>query len=76
VNQIYTWDCGLACVVMVLKTIGVNNFDIEALAELCCTNRSFPSIKALISSLLCYMASFKSLGDIHMTMSNTSMKEV
>ncbi|WJX38367.1 hypothetical protein P8452_26037 [Trifolium repens] len=38
INQIYTWDCGLACVVMVLKTIGVNNFDIEALAELCCTN--------------------------------------
>ncbi|KAL9332570.1 hypothetical protein ACSQ67_002180 [Phaseolus vulgaris] len=38
VNQIYTWDCGLACVLMVLKTIGVNNYDIQALAELCCTN--------------------------------------
>ncbi|XP_058787563.1 guanylyl cyclase 1 isoform X1 [Vicia villosa] len=38
INQIYTWDCGLACVVMVLKTIGVNNFDIQALADLCCTN--------------------------------------
>lgn len=38
INQIYTWDCGLACVEMVLKTIGVNNFDIEALAELCRTN--------------------------------------
>ncbi|XP_022635137.1 protein GUCD1 isoform X1 [Vigna radiata var. radiata] len=38
VNQIYTWDCGLACVLMVLRTIGVNNYDIQALAELCCTN--------------------------------------
>ncbi|KAL1365276.1 guanylyl cyclase 1 isoform X2 [Arachis duranensis] len=38
VNQIYTWDCGLACVSMVLKTIGVNDRDIQALAELCCTN--------------------------------------
>ncbi|KAL2333311.1 hypothetical protein Fmac_014524 [Flemingia macrophylla] len=37
INQIYTWDCGLACVLMVLKTIGVNNYDIQALAELCCT---------------------------------------
>ncbi|KAJ1422302.1 Protein GUCD1 [Sesbania bispinosa] len=37
INQIYTWDCGLACVLMVLKTIGVNNCDIQALAELCCT---------------------------------------
>ncbi|XLU26174.1 hypothetical protein S245_062240 [Arachis hypogaea] len=38
VNQIYTWDCGLACASMVLKTIGVNDRDIQALAELCCTN--------------------------------------
>lgn len=37
INQIYTWDCGLACVLMVLKTVGVNNLDIQALAELCCT---------------------------------------
>ncbi|KAK7305817.1 hypothetical protein VNO77_43729 [Canavalia gladiata] len=37
INQIYTWDCGLACVLMVLETIGVNNCDIEALAELCLT---------------------------------------
>ncbi|KAG5125340.1 hypothetical protein JHK82_032077 [Glycine max] len=37
INQIYTWDCGLACVLMVLKTIGVNNCDIQTLAELCCT---------------------------------------
>lgn len=37
INQIYTWDCGLACVLMVLKTIGVNNYDIQALADLCCT---------------------------------------
>ncbi|XP_027335916.1 protein GUCD1 [Abrus precatorius] len=37
VNQVYTWDCGLACVLMVLKTIGVNNYNIQALAELCST---------------------------------------
>ncbi|KAG4923338.1 hypothetical protein GLYMA_18G032000v4 [Glycine max] len=37
INQIYTWDCGLACVLMVLKTIGVNNCDIPTLAELCRT---------------------------------------
>ncbi|KAF7831000.1 protein GUCD1-like isoform X1 [Senna tora] len=37
ITQLYTWDCGLACVVMVLKTIGVNNCNIQALAELCCT---------------------------------------
>lgn len=37
INQIYTWDCGLACVLMVLKIIGVNNYDIQALAELCST---------------------------------------
>ncbi|XP_019439422.1 PREDICTED: protein GUCD1 isoform X2 [Lupinus angustifolius] len=38
INQIYTWDCGLACVTMVLKTIGINDCDIQSLAELCCTN--------------------------------------
>ncbi|KAL4359574.1 hypothetical protein AHAS_Ahas08G0091000 [Arachis hypogaea] len=38
VNQIYTWEYGLACASMVLKTIGVNDRDIQALAELCCTN--------------------------------------
>ncbi|MED6171349.1 Complement component 1 Q subcomponent-binding protein, mitochondrial [Stylosanthes scabra] len=38
VSQIYTWDCGLACVSMVLKTIGVNDYGIQALAELCSTN--------------------------------------
>ncbi|XP_054788627.1 guanylyl cyclase 1 isoform X2 [Prosopis cineraria] len=37
INQSYTWDCGLACVSMVLKTIGVNNCNIQELAELCCT---------------------------------------
>ncbi|CAL0334862.1 unnamed protein product [Lupinus luteus] len=38
INQIYTWDCGLACVTMVLKTIGINDCNIQSLAELCCTN--------------------------------------
>ncbi|KAK7290081.1 hypothetical protein RIF29_04251 [Crotalaria pallida] len=38
ITQIYTWDCGLACVAMVLRTIGINDCGIQALAELCCTN--------------------------------------
>ncbi|KAK6933087.1 Protein GUCD1 [Dillenia turbinata] len=37
VNQLCTWDCGLACVVMVLRTIGIDNCSIQALGELCCT---------------------------------------
>ncbi|KAI4299471.1 hypothetical protein L6164_032931 [Bauhinia variegata] len=37
VNQLYTWDCGLACVVMVLKTIGIDDCNIQALTDLCCT---------------------------------------
>ncbi|XP_040959653.1 guanylyl cyclase 1 isoform X1 [Gossypium hirsutum] len=37
VNQLFSWDCGLACVLMALTTIGVNDCSIEYLAELCCT---------------------------------------
>ncbi|KAJ7959688.1 Guanylyl cyclase [Quillaja saponaria] len=37
VNQLYSWDCGLACVVMVLKTIGNKDWNIQALTDLCCT---------------------------------------
>ncbi|KAI4306771.1 hypothetical protein L6164_030020 [Bauhinia variegata] len=37
INQLYTWDCGLACVLMVLKTIGVNDCNIQTLVDLCCT---------------------------------------
>ncbi|KAG4181424.1 hypothetical protein ERO13_A10G226300v2 [Gossypium hirsutum] len=37
VNQLFSWDCGLACVLMALTTIGVNDCSIENLAELCCT---------------------------------------
>ncbi|RVX13615.1 Protein GUCD1 [Vitis vinifera] len=36
-NQLSTWDCGLACVLMVLRTFGINNCNIQALEELCCT---------------------------------------
>lgn len=38
-NQLSTWDCGLACVLMVLRTFGINNCNIQALEELCCTTR-------------------------------------
>lgn len=37
INQLCNWDCGLACVLMVLRTIGINNCSIQALEELCCT---------------------------------------
>ncbi|KAA8534149.1 hypothetical protein F0562_031658 [Nyssa sinensis] len=37
INQIRTWDCGLACVLMVLRTLGINNCNIQELGELCCT---------------------------------------
>lgn len=37
INQLSTWDCGLACVLMVLRTFGINNCNIQALEELCCT---------------------------------------
>ncbi|XP_062001453.1 guanylyl cyclase 1 isoform X2 [Rosa rugosa] len=38
INQLYSWDCGLACVLMVFRTVGVDSCDIQTLAELCCTN--------------------------------------
>ncbi|XWS65915.1 hypothetical protein CRYUN_Cryun05aG0154600 [Craigia yunnanensis] len=37
INQLFSWDCGLACVLMVLTTVGVNDCSIQNLAELCCT---------------------------------------
>lgn len=37
VQQLYNWDCGLACVSMVLRTLGIGHGDIHQLAELCCT---------------------------------------
>ncbi|KAL5733118.1 hypothetical protein ACOSP7_032456 [Xanthoceras sorbifolium] len=36
-NQLFTWDCGLACVLMVLRMFGINNYNIQDLADLCCT---------------------------------------
>ncbi|BFG22760.1 hypothetical protein CerSpe_090340 [Prunus speciosa] len=37
INQLYSWDCGLACLVMVFRTVGIDSCDIQTLAELCCT---------------------------------------
>ncbi|XP_059666339.1 guanylyl cyclase 1 isoform X2 [Cornus florida] len=37
INQLQTWDCGLACVLMVLRTLGINNCNIQELGDLCCT---------------------------------------
>lgn len=37
INQQYSWDCGLACVLMVLRALGINSCNLQALAELCRT---------------------------------------
>ncbi|KAI5578886.1 hypothetical protein POPTR_008G062100v4 [Populus trichocarpa] len=38
IKQLHSWDCGLACVLMALNTIGINNCSIQGLADLCCTS--------------------------------------
>ncbi|GAB2211135.1 hypothetical protein Droror1_Dr00016427 [Drosera rotundifolia] len=35
INQLYNWDCGLACVLMVFRTTGVSNCDLLSLVKLC-----------------------------------------
>ncbi|KAL2548814.1 guanylyl cyclase 1 [Forsythia ovata] len=37
INQLRTWDCGLACVLMVLRTLGIYNCNIQELGKLCST---------------------------------------
>ncbi|XVF56611.1 hypothetical protein PTKIN_Ptkin06aG0134700 [Pterospermum kingtungense] len=37
INQLFSWDCGLACVLMALTSVGVKDCSIQNLAELCCT---------------------------------------
>ncbi|XP_058109384.1 guanylyl cyclase 1 isoform X2 [Magnolia sinica] len=37
VHQLRNWDCGLACVLMVLRTLGVDHCDIHSLGKLCST---------------------------------------
>lgn len=37
VRQQFHWDCGLACVLMVLRTVGIGHCDIHQLVDLCST---------------------------------------
>ncbi|XP_011084991.1 protein GUCD1 isoform X2 [Sesamum indicum] len=37
INQQHTWDCGLACVLMILRALGIYDCNIQELEELCCT---------------------------------------
>ncbi|KAL4576322.1 hypothetical protein LXL04_012414 [Taraxacum kok-saghyz] len=37
IKQLRSWDCGLVCVLMILRTLGLNHFDIQDLEDLCCT---------------------------------------
>ncbi|KAH6835072.1 ACT-like protein tyrosine kinase family protein [Perilla frutescens var. hirtella] len=39
INQQNTWDCGLACTLMVLQALGVCDYTIQELVDLCCTTR-------------------------------------
>ncbi|CAH1445364.1 unnamed protein product [Lactuca virosa] len=38
IKQKHTWDCGIACVLMVLRTLHINHYDIEDLQAFCNTN--------------------------------------
>ncbi|KAL3685774.1 hypothetical protein R1sor_003796 [Riccia sorocarpa] len=37
VRQLCDWDCGLACVLMVLKALGIDGHDLKSLGKLCRT---------------------------------------
>lgn len=37
IAQLHSWDCGIACVLMVLKTLGVHDCDSHMLFEICNT---------------------------------------
>ncbi|MQL88291.1 hypothetical protein Taro_020837 [Colocasia esculenta] len=37
IRQLCNWDCGLACVLMVLRTLGISDCNIHDLEDLCCT---------------------------------------
>ncbi|KAJ8764072.1 hypothetical protein K2173_004970 [Erythroxylum novogranatense] len=37
INQLNSWDCGLACVLMALNTIGITDCSIQSLADACNT---------------------------------------
>lgn len=37
IHQLRAWDCGLYCVLMALKTLGIKNCTIQELDKLCCT---------------------------------------
>uniref|UniRef100_A0A2N9JAZ2 Guanylyl cyclase n=1 Tax=Fagus sylvatica TaxID=28930 RepID=A0A2N9JAZ2_FAGSY len=37
INQLNSWDCGLACVLMVLRTLGITTCEFQTLMDLCCT---------------------------------------
>ncbi|KAI7739743.1 hypothetical protein M8C21_000509 [Ambrosia artemisiifolia] len=37
IKQLRSWDCGLACVLMVLRTLGLDHYDLQDLEEICRT---------------------------------------
>ncbi|KAF9597940.1 hypothetical protein IFM89_022758 [Coptis chinensis] len=37
IGQLHSWDCGLACVLMVMRTLGIYDCDFHVLEELCNT---------------------------------------
>ncbi|CAL9123610.1 unnamed protein product [Musa textilis] len=53
VRQRFDWDCGLACVLMVLRTMGLEQYDIHDLEKLCrTTSNSNLAIELMEKELL------------------------
>ena len=50
VRQHFNWDCGLACVLMVLRAMGARGVDFDSLRRLCSTTRCAQSPVASFSS--------------------------
>lgn len=48
-RQLFNWDCGLACVLMVLRALGIECCDIHDLEKLCSTTRFVLLLLTLLS---------------------------
>ncbi|XVE69314.1 hypothetical protein DITRI_Ditri09bG0142400 [Diplodiscus trichospermus] len=58
INQLFSWDCGLACVLMALTTVGIDDCNIQNLAELCCTTSIWTVDLAFLLQKFCIMFSY------------------
>jgi hypothetical protein len=44
VKQAYAWDCGLACVLMVLRALGMGGVNLKTLRQMCPIMRYAPHL--------------------------------